>query len=162
MEGNVPVEPLEEGDPLPDQDWQDRVAQLVGEVETEAFGGKPTATNEPDRAVRGPQALVHELGEIAGVKLDAVARPGERARGENESRRVAIRPTQSLRFEAKRGLVDRVTRLEGTPRPPTAIEIEDAYMPPPKRPSAFWGILLGLIVCALLAAPLLYALARHS
>jgi hypothetical protein len=83
----------------------------------------------------------HELAK----KLQGIATALDRSRQERE---------------AKRGLVDRVTRLEGTPRPPTAIAIEDAYMPPPKRASAFWGILLGLIVCALLAAPLLYALSR--
>ena len=85
----------------------------------------------------------HELAK----KLQGIATALDRARQERE---------------AKRGLVDRVTRLEGTARPPTAIEIEDAYMPPPKRPSAVWGILLGLIVFALLAAPLLYALAIRS
>ncbi len=61
--------------------------------------------------------------------------------------------------EAKRGLVDRVTQLEGSARPPTAIAIEDAFVPPPSRPSAVWGLLLGLLVCALFAAPLLYAIA---
>ena len=80
-------------------------------------------------------------------KLQGVATALDRARQERE---------------AKRGLVDRVTRLEGTARPPTAIAIEDAYRPPPTRPSAVWGLLLGLIVCALLAAPLLYALATRS
>jgi serine/threonine protein kinase len=82
----------------------------------------------------------HELAK----KLQGIATALDRARQERE---------------AKRGLVDRVTRLEGTARPPTAIEIEDAFVPPPPRPSPVWGILLGLIVFALLAAPLLYALA---
>jgi serine/threonine protein kinase len=81
----------------------------------------------------------HELCK----KLEAIATALDRARQERE---------------AKRGLVDRVTRLEGTARPPTAIEIEDAYVPPPPRPSAVWGILLGILVCALLAAPLVLAL----
>jgi hypothetical protein len=52
----------------------------------------------------------HELAK----KLQGIATALDRARQERE---------------AKRGLVDRVTRLEGTARPPTAIEIEDAYVP---------------------------------
>jgi serine/threonine protein kinase len=81
----------------------------------------------------------HELA----TKLEAMATALDRARQDRE---------------AKRGLADRVSRLEGSARLPTAIAIEDAYVPPAPRPSAVWGILLGIVVCGLLAAPLLYAL----
>jgi hypothetical protein len=30
MEGDVSVEPLEEWDPITNQDWQDRIADFVG------------------------------------------------------------------------------------------------------------------------------------
>ena len=83
----------------------------------------------------------HELAK----KLQGIATALDRARQERE---------------ARRGLAHRVTQLEGTARPPTAIEIDDVFVPPRPGPSAVWGILLGLVVCALLAAPLLWALAR--
>ena len=75
MEGDVLVELLEEGNPVADQDRQDRVAKFVGQPETKAFGGDRTASNKPDATERGPQALIHELREIAGVELDGIPGP---------------------------------------------------------------------------------------
>jgi hypothetical protein len=65
MEGDVSVELIEEWDPIPNQDRHDRITDLVGQPETEAFPGDDTATNKPDAVERGPQASIHELREIA-------------------------------------------------------------------------------------------------
>ncbi len=65
MEGDVSVELLEEWDPITNQDRQDRIANFVGEPETQAFGRNHTAANKPDGTERGPQELIHELREIA-------------------------------------------------------------------------------------------------
>ena len=64
VEGDVSIELVEEGDPIANQDRQDRIANFVGEPETHAFAGNHTAPNKPDRTERGPQALIHELREI--------------------------------------------------------------------------------------------------
>ena len=52
MEGDVPVELLEEPYPIANQDRQDRIANFVGEPETEAFAGNaPPPTNQMVRNV---------------------------------------------------------------------------------------------------------------
>src|SRR5258706_6215539 len=65
MEGDVSVEPLEELDPITNQDRQDRIANFVGQPETKTFGGDYTASNKPDATERRPQAPIHELRKIA-------------------------------------------------------------------------------------------------
>jgi len=65
MEGDVSVEPLEEWEPITNQDRQDRISNFVGEPETKAFGGDHTASNKPDGTECGPQAPIHELRKIA-------------------------------------------------------------------------------------------------
>src|SRR6516165_6304998 len=75
VEGDVPVELLEEWDPLADQDRQDRVANLVGQPETKALGGNHTAPDNPDGTEPGPEAPVHEPREIAFVELDGIPGP---------------------------------------------------------------------------------------
>jgi hypothetical protein len=37
MKGDIFVELLEEADPITDQDWQDRITNLVGQPEAKAF-----------------------------------------------------------------------------------------------------------------------------
>jgi len=105
MEGDIPVELLEERDPVTNQDRQDRIAHFVGQPETQAFTGDPTASNKPDATERGPQAPVHESREIAGVEFDRIPGPGQIATGENEGGFVPIRPPEPLGFETKRGLI---------------------------------------------------------
>src|SRR5262245_43468770 len=70
VERDVPVELLEEGDPVADQDRQDRVAHLVGQPETKTLARDDATSDEPDRAEARPQALIDELREVAGVELD--------------------------------------------------------------------------------------------
>src|ERR1019366_7123523 len=65
MEGDVSVELVEEWDSFTDQDRHDRIANFVGQSETKAFGGDHAASNKPDGSKLGPQALIHELREIA-------------------------------------------------------------------------------------------------
>src|SRR5687768_9453637 len=105
MEGDVPVELLEEPDSITNQDRQYRIAHLVRQPETKAFGGDHPASHKPDGTEPGPQATIHELGEIAGVELDRVPDPRELASSEDEGGLVAVRPAEPLGFETKRGLV---------------------------------------------------------
>jgi len=65
MQRDVPVQLLEEGDPLANQDRQHRVSQFVREAETKTFGGDRPTSHEPDVPECGPQAVIHELREIA-------------------------------------------------------------------------------------------------
>ena len=96
---------LEERDPITNQDRQDRVAHFVGQPESKAFGGDHTAAGKPDGAERGSQAPIHELREVAGVELDGIPGPWQRATREDEGGGVAVRPPQSLGFKPKRGLI---------------------------------------------------------
>src|ERR1051325_8736873 len=105
MEGDVPVELLEERDPLTDQDRQDRKPELVGQAETQAFGGDDTASDKPDAAERGPQPPGHERREIACVELDGSPGPRQLATGENEGGFVAVGPPEPPGFEPQGGLV---------------------------------------------------------
>src|SRR5262245_16328829 len=54
MESDVPVELLEELDPIPNQDRQNRIANFVRQSETKAFGGDHPASHKPDRPESGP------------------------------------------------------------------------------------------------------------
>src|SRR5450432_2888233 len=105
MEGEVSFELVEEGDPITDEDRQNRIANFVGQPQAKAFGGHRTASNKPDAAEAGPEVLVHELSEIARVELDCIADPWQLASGENESGFVPVRPPEALGFETKRGLI---------------------------------------------------------
>jgi hypothetical protein len=69
MEDDVCTELPEEWDPITNQDRQDRIANFVGEPETETFAGHETTSNKPDGLELGPQAPIHELSQFAGVKL---------------------------------------------------------------------------------------------
>src|SRR5258705_4307146 len=79
MEGDVSVELLEEWDPITNQDREDRITNFVGEPETKAFTGDYTASNKPDATKRGSQPPIHELREIARVKLDGIPGPRQLA-----------------------------------------------------------------------------------
>src|SRR6478672_1172513 len=105
MKRDVSVELVEKGNPTPDQDREDRIAKLVGEPETKAFAAEGAASNEPDAAERGSQTLIHELREIARVEFDRVAGPWEIASREHEGWLLPVGPSESLGFEAQRGLV---------------------------------------------------------
>jgi hypothetical protein len=65
VERDVPVEPVEEADPITDQNRQNRVTHLIGKPETQAFRGNDAASGEPDGTKPGPQMFVDELCEIA-------------------------------------------------------------------------------------------------
>ena len=65
MKGDIPVELLEEGDPITDQDRQDRITNFVGQPETKAFARNYAASNKPDAAKRRPQTPIHELPKVA-------------------------------------------------------------------------------------------------
>ena len=75
MHGDVSVELLKEWNPITNQNWQDRIANFVGEPETKAFGGHHTTPNKPDAPERGSQAPLHELREIACVEFDGIPGP---------------------------------------------------------------------------------------
>src|SRR6266478_6061139 len=84
VEGDVLVEVLEEGDPIANQNRQNRIPNLVGQPETKAFTADDAPSGEPDAAEPGPQAPIHELREIAGVELDGVPGPRQLTMSENE------------------------------------------------------------------------------
>ncbi len=65
MEGDVSVEIREEWDPITNYDRHDRITNFVGQPETKAFAGDHAASNKPDPTVRGAQAPIYELREIA-------------------------------------------------------------------------------------------------
>jgi hypothetical protein len=65
MEGDVFVEFLKEPYPVANQDWQDRIANFVGQSETKAFAGNYTTSNKPNGTERAPQVPIHELRKIA-------------------------------------------------------------------------------------------------
>jgi hypothetical protein len=65
MEGNIPVELLEEGYPIANQDRQDRIMHLVSQPKAKALTGNHTASNKPDATEPGPQVLIYELRKIA-------------------------------------------------------------------------------------------------
>src|SRR3954447_23608212 len=96
MEGDVAVELFEEGDPITDQDRQDRIADLVGQPETKAFAGNHAAAGKPDGMEPGPQVPVYELREIAGVEFDGLPGPWQIATREDEGGFVPVRPPESL------------------------------------------------------------------
>src|SRR6516165_10860226 len=75
MKGDVSVELREEGDPITNQDRQDRITNFVGQPETHAFGGDETAPNKPDVAERRPQAPIHEQCQVARRELDGITAP---------------------------------------------------------------------------------------
>src|SRR3954471_10168114 len=105
MEGDVAVELLEEGNSIPDQDRQDRITNFVGEPETKAFAGDDTASSKPDATERGPQALIHEVREIAGVEFDGIPGPRQLAMSEDEGGFVAVCPAEPLGLKMQRGLI---------------------------------------------------------
>jgi hypothetical protein len=105
MQGDVSVELLEEGDPFTDQDWENRIEDLVSQTESKAFARNRAAPDEPDGTEPGPKALVHERREVARVELDGLPCLRQLTGGENEGRRIAVRPAEPLGFEAERGLV---------------------------------------------------------
>src|SRR5262249_24476519 len=105
MQRHVSVELVEERDPLADRDRHDRIANVIGQPETQAIGRKRTAAHEPDAAVCGLEPSVHELREVTGVELDGIPLLRQIAAREHERRFVPVRPAEPLRFEAKRRLV---------------------------------------------------------
>src|ERR1044072_5812609 len=105
MEGDVPVELLEEWAPVANHARQYGIAKVVGQPAAKAFAGDHTASHEPDAAERGPQAPIHELREIAGVEVDGLPDPRQLAAGEDEGGLVAVRPPQPSGFEPQRGLI---------------------------------------------------------
>src|SRR3954471_24510963 len=60
VQRNVLVEPVEEPDPLTDQDRQDLVANFVSQPEAKTFTGNETTPNEPNAVEGRPQPLIHE------------------------------------------------------------------------------------------------------
>src|SRR5260221_7018059 len=105
MERDVLVELLEEGDPIANQNRQDRIANLVGQPETKALTADDAPSGEPDAAEPGPQAPIHELREIAGVELDGVPGPRQLTMSENEGRLVAVHPPEPPGLKSQRGLI---------------------------------------------------------
>src|SRR4029453_15404274 len=105
MERDVSVELLEKRNPTTNQDWQHRIANFVGEPEAKAFAAKDAASHEPDAAERGPQAVVHELHEVARVELYAIPSPRQVATRQDERGFIPVRPSKPLGFETKRRLV---------------------------------------------------------
>src|SRR6266545_7375263 len=95
VEGDVLVERLEEGDPIADQDRQDRIANLVGQPEAKAFTADDAPSSEPDAAEPGPQPPIHELREIAGIELDGRPGPRQLTTSEHESGFVAVHPPEA-------------------------------------------------------------------
>ncbi len=64
MQGDVSVEPVEERDPVTNQDRKDGIANFVGKPKTKGFGSNDSAANNPDGTERRPKTPVHEMGEI--------------------------------------------------------------------------------------------------
>ncbi len=65
MQGNVSVEPFDEGNSLTSQDRNDRLANLVGEPEPKAFAGNRAASNDPDTPESRLQSLIHQPREVS-------------------------------------------------------------------------------------------------
>src|SRR6185295_19728045 len=99
MEGDIPVEPLEEGNSLANQDRQNRITHFVCQPETQAIAADCTAPNDPDATERRPQAAIHELRKIAGVELDRIAPSRQSTAGQDEDGFVAVRPPEPFGFE---------------------------------------------------------------
>lgn len=53
MEGDVAVELLEKWNPITNQDWQERITNVVRKPEAKAFGADYAASNKPDVVERG-------------------------------------------------------------------------------------------------------------
>ena len=102
MKGDVFVEVLEKSDPLANQDRRDRIINLIGEAETEAFTRNCTAPNKPDVTEPGSKTLVHELGQITCIELDGITSPRQLTSRQDEGRFITIRPPQAIGFETKR------------------------------------------------------------
>src|ERR1700704_5710792 len=105
MEGDVLVELLEERYPIANQDRQDRITNFVGQPETKAFAGNHPASRKPDSAEPGPEVLIHELRQIAGVELNGIPGPRQIAAREDEGGFVAVGPSQPFAFKTQRGLI---------------------------------------------------------
>src|SRR4029078_11776703 len=95
----VPVELLEEPNPVPNQDRQNRITNLVRQPATKAFARNDTASDEPDAVKARSEAIVDEIREIAGVELHRVANPRQLAARQDEGRFGAVRPSVALRLE---------------------------------------------------------------
>jgi hypothetical protein len=65
MKRDVSVEPLEEPNPIANQNRQNRITNFIGQPETEALAANNAASDEPDVTERGPQTPVHKLRKIA-------------------------------------------------------------------------------------------------
>src|SRR4029078_3525061 len=105
MKRDVPVELLEEPNPVTNQDRQNRITNLVRQPATKAFARNDTASDEPDAVKARSEAIVDEIREIAGVELHRVANPRQLAAREGGGRFGAIRPSVALRLEIQRRLV---------------------------------------------------------
>ena len=76
MKGDVAAGLPEKRNALTNQDRDDRVANFVGQPESEAFRGDKTATNKLNGAEPGSQAQIYESREIAGAEFDSIPGPG--------------------------------------------------------------------------------------
>ena len=76
MHGDVPVESLEEGDAVTDQNRQDGVANFVSQPSAQTFASDRTAANKPDAAEAWLQPIFNEPFKIARVEIDCAPPPG--------------------------------------------------------------------------------------
>src|SRR5262249_6994826 len=105
MEGNVFVELLEELDPIPNQDWHNRIANFVGQPEAKAFPRYFTTSYKPDTAKVRLQSFLHQEPEIARVELNGFPGLPQIATGEDEGRLLAIGPAQAPGLEIQCRLI---------------------------------------------------------
>src|SRR5687767_15153679 len=105
MQGNVPVESVEKGDAVTDQDGEDGIAKFVGQPAAKAFARDGTTANKPDVAKSRLQPFVDKLLEITRVELNGTSRLSELAMGQHEGRFIAVGPTQPPGVEIQRRLI---------------------------------------------------------
>ena len=105
MQRDVFVELIEERNAITNQDRQNRIANFVGQPQTEAFARDRTAPSKPDVTEPGTQVTIYELREIARVELDCGSGPWQLASREDESWFVPVGPPEPFGFESKRGLI---------------------------------------------------------
>src|SRR5689334_7046562 len=105
MEKDVSIQVFEKSNSISNQDWQDRIADFVGQTKTKTFAGNNAAPNNPDAAKVRPKAVIYQSREIARIKLDAVSGSRQITAGEHENGFVPVGPTESVALKTKGSLV---------------------------------------------------------
>jgi hypothetical protein len=65
VQSNVLIKPRKEWDPIPDQDWHDRISDFVRQSEAQAFARYCAPSDEPYAAKNRSQPIIHEPHEIS-------------------------------------------------------------------------------------------------